>query len=88
MTASPANRRYPCASGEIEINVTSAEQWRALAICLGRPELAYEGAWEAVSTADADGYIAGVLEEMFEEDDAESWAERLEAHDVPFELVE
>jgi len=88
MTTSPANRRYRCSRGEITVNVTNAEQWHALAVCLGRPELAYEGAWYAVRTADADGPIAEVLEEMFAEDDASSWAERLEAHDVPFVLVE
>ena len=86
MTASPANRRYRCARGEIAINVTDAEQWHALAVCLGRPELAYKGAWEAVRTSAADGPIAAVLEEMFGEDDASSWAERLEAHGVPHTL--
>lgn len=87
MTSSPANRRYRCARGELAINVTNAVQWHALAVCLGRPELAYESAWDAVRTADADGPIAAVLEEMFGEDEASSWAERLEAHDVPFELI-
>jgi hypothetical protein len=29
--------------GEIEIAVTNAEQWHAVAVCVGRPELAYEG---------------------------------------------
>jgi crotonobetainyl-CoA:carnitine CoA-transferase CaiB-like acyl-CoA transferase len=87
MSASPANRTYRCARGEIAINVTNAEQWHALAVCLGRPELAYEGAWDAVLAADADGPIAAVVEEMFSEDEAASWAERLEAHGVPFKLI-
>lgn len=87
MAASPANRRYRCARGEITINVTNAEQWHTLAACLGRPELAYEGAWDAVRAAAPDGPIARVLEEMFGEDDAASWGQRLEAHGVPFELV-
>jgi crotonobetainyl-CoA:carnitine CoA-transferase CaiB-like acyl-CoA transferase len=80
---SPANRRYSCSQGEIEINVTSAEEWHALADCIGRPELAYEGSWEAVSIAEPDGPIARVLEEMFAEDAADVWLRRLESHDVP-----
>lgn len=84
---SPANRRYRCARGEITINVRTAEQWHALAVCLGRPELAYEGAWEAVRRAAADGPVAAVVQEMFGEDTADSWAERLEANNVPFEMV-
>jgi len=87
MTTSPANRNYRCAIGEIAVNITNAEQWHALAVCLGRPELAYEGSWEAVSRAEADGPTAAVVEEMFSEDAAASWAERLEAHDVPHKLI-
>jgi crotonobetainyl-CoA:carnitine CoA-transferase CaiB-like acyl-CoA transferase len=87
MTKSPANRRYGCSTGEIAIKVMNAKQWHALAVCLGRPELAYEGDWEAVRNAPPDGPIAAVVAEMFAEDTAESWAERLKAHDVPFELI-
>ena len=87
MNASPANRRYRCARGEIEITVNNAEQWHAMAVCMGRPELAYEGAWEAVREAPADGPIAAVVEEMFGEDTAASWAERLQANNVPFDVV-
>lgn len=87
MSASPANRKYRCASGEIAVNITNAEQWHALAVCLGRPELAYDGSWEAVRRAEAGGPISAVVEEMFAEDTATSWAQRLEAHEVPFKLV-
>ena len=80
---SPAKRRYRCSSGEIEIAVESAGQWRALAICLGRPELAYEGSWEAVRSAAADGPVAKVLEEHFAEEPADLWLRRLKAHGVP-----
>jgi hypothetical protein len=48
-----------------------------------RPELAYEGAWDAVRRSPLDGGVAGVLEEMFAEDAAEVWAKRLKAHGVP-----
>jgi crotonobetainyl-CoA:carnitine CoA-transferase CaiB-like acyl-CoA transferase len=67
----------------MEIAVANAEQWHALAVCIGRPELAYEGSWEAVWTAAGDGPTARVLEEMFAEDTADVWRSRLEAHAVP-----
>lgn len=86
MSVNPGTRCYSCSSGEIEIAVTTAEQWRALAVCVGRPELAYEGAWEAVRTASDTGPVAQVLEEMFSEDAAELWRKRLEAHGVPCRL--
>lgn len=84
---SPGSRRYRCSQGEIEIAVTSAEEWHALAVCVGRPELAYEGSWEVVNTAAPDGPTARVLEEMFAEDRAEVWRRRLEAHAVPCRQV-
>ena len=43
----PGARRYACSEGAIEIAAENAEQWHALAVCLGRPELAYEGSWQA-----------------------------------------
>jgi crotonobetainyl-CoA:carnitine CoA-transferase CaiB-like acyl-CoA transferase len=73
--------------GEIEVAVETAVQWRGLAVCLGRPELAYEGAWEAVRTAADDGPVAQVLEEMFGEADAETWRARFEAHGVPCRVM-
>jgi crotonobetainyl-CoA:carnitine CoA-transferase CaiB-like acyl-CoA transferase len=84
--ANPANRVYRCSSGRIEIAVQTEEQWHALAVCLGRPELAYEGAWEAVRTSPPDGAVALVLEEMFAEDPASLWSRRLEAQGVPCEV--
>jgi crotonobetainyl-CoA:carnitine CoA-transferase CaiB-like acyl-CoA transferase len=79
----PGNRTYRCKTGEITVAVENAEQWHSLAVCLGRPELAYEGGWTAVRTAPADGGVAQVLEEMFAEDEAGTWRKRLEAHAVP-----
>jgi crotonobetainyl-CoA:carnitine CoA-transferase CaiB-like acyl-CoA transferase len=76
-------RIYGCAEGAIAIRIENAEQWRALAVCLGRPELAYEGAWEAAKDAPGDGPLAGVIAEMFMEDTAESWGRRLGGHGVP-----
>jgi crotonobetainyl-CoA:carnitine CoA-transferase CaiB-like acyl-CoA transferase len=81
--ANPGNRTYRCSSGQIEISVRTEEQWHALAVSLGRPELAYNGAWEAVRRSPPDGGVAAVLEDMFAEDTAEVWAKRLEAHRVP-----
>jgi crotonobetainyl-CoA:carnitine CoA-transferase CaiB-like acyl-CoA transferase len=83
----PGQRTYACSPGEISIDVHTEEQWHALAVCLGRPELAYEGAWEVVREADTDGPTARVLEEMFSEDTAESWLKRLVEHEVPCEMI-
>jgi crotonobetainyl-CoA:carnitine CoA-transferase CaiB-like acyl-CoA transferase len=80
---SPATRNYACSPGEITIDVRTEEQWHQLAICIGRPELAYKGSWEVVRTSAEDGPTARVLEEMFAEDTAESWLRRLDAHGVP-----
>jgi crotonobetainyl-CoA:carnitine CoA-transferase CaiB-like acyl-CoA transferase len=79
----PGNRTYRCRTGEVVVAVQNAEQWHALAVCVGRPELAYEGAWEAVRAAAPEGGVAQVLEGMFAEDDAKVWRRRLEAHGVP-----
>ena len=84
----PGNRRYRCRSGEIEVAVDSAEQWHALAVCIGRPELAYAGAWDVVHTAPADGATAAVVQEMLSEDDASVWARRFEANGVPFLVIQ
>lgn len=78
----PGNRAYACSSGEITVAVENAEQWHALAVCIGRPELSYEGAWDVVRSAAADGPTARVVEEMFGEETAESWKKRLDAHGV------
>jgi crotonobetainyl-CoA:carnitine CoA-transferase CaiB-like acyl-CoA transferase len=83
----PTNRRYRCSRGEIEIAVANEEQWHALAVCAGRPELACEDSWEAVRTADSDGPTARVLQEMFAEDTAEVWRRRLESHAVPGHIL-
>lgn len=81
--SSPATRQYRCRDGQIAIAVVNAEQWRALAVCLGRPELAYAGAWDAVKDVPGDGPVARVLEAMFAEEPAALWLRRLEAHGVP-----
>ena len=83
MVASPASRTYRCTDGAIELAVTTAEQWHALAVCIGRPELAYEGAWEVVRAAPADGPLATAVGQMFAEASVETWRRRLEAHGVP-----
>ncbi len=81
--SNPGNRTYSCSEGEIAVRVETAAQWRGLAVSIGRPELAYEGDWEAVRTAAADGPVARVLEEHFTEEAAESWKRRLDAQGVP-----
>ena len=82
-TASPAKRRYRCRDGAIAIACRSEAQWRALAKCLGRPELAYAGDWEAARTAPPRGRLGRLLEEIFREDPADVWLKRLGAHGVP-----
>ena len=86
-TAHPGARRYACSDGAIEIAVESAEQWHALAVSLGRPELAYEGSWQAAQESPADGPLAAVIASMFAEDTATRWQARLEAHSVPCVIV-
>ena len=86
-TGHPGARRYDCSEGAIEITVENAEQWRALAVCLGRPELAYEGSWQVALEASPDGPLAAVVASMFAEDAAERWRTRLEAHGVPCAVV-
>ncbi len=86
-TGHPGKRQYACSDGAIAIAVESAEQWHALAICLGRPELAYEGSWQAARKSPADGPLAAVVASMFAEDTAERWGARFEAHGVPCAVV-
>ena len=81
-TGHPGRRRYACSDGAIEIAAETAEQWHALAVCLGRPELAYEAL-----ESPADGPLAAVVASMFLEDTAESWRARLEAHGIPCAAV-
>ena len=84
----PGARRYACFDGAIEITVESAEQWHALAVCLGRPEPAYEGSWQAAQQSPADGPLAAVVASMFAEDTAKRWQARLETHGVPWVIVQ
>ncbi len=81
-TRHPGARRYACSEGAIQIAIESAEQWHALAVCLGRPELAYEGSWRAAKQSPPDGPLAAVVASMFAEDTAQRWQARLESHGV------
>ena len=65
----------------------SEEQWRALAKCLGRPELAYPGSWEAARSSAPRGRLGRLLEGIFAADPAEVWLQRLDTHGVPCERV-
>jgi crotonobetainyl-CoA:carnitine CoA-transferase CaiB-like acyl-CoA transferase len=82
--ANPGNREYRCSSGRITLAVQTEEQWHSLAVCLGRPELAYEGAWDAVRASPPGGELAGVLEELLAEEPASVWEKKLKAHRVPY----
>ncbi len=84
MRASPANRRYRCADGAyVRVACESEAHWRALARCVGRPELAYAGDWGAAQSAPPRGRLGRLVESLFVEDVAELWVRRLEAHGVP-----
>ena len=82
--SSPASRRYRCADAAyIAIACESEAHWRALARCLGRPELAYAGDWPAARTAAPRGRLGRVLETLFAEDASGVWLRRLQANGVP-----
>ncbi|HLC28177.1 MAG TPA: CoA transferase [Dehalococcoidia bacterium] len=84
MRASPARRRYRCADDVyLGIACDSEAHWTALAKCLGRPELAYAGDWEAARAARPRGRLGRLMESLFTEDAAAVWVKRLEANGVP-----
>ena len=86
--ASPARRPYRCADGALlAIACDNESQWKALAKCLGRPELAYTGDWQAASSAPYNGRLGRVIEPLFREDAGEVWLRRLEAHGVPARIA-
>ena len=86
--ASPARRLYRCADGAmLAVACENEAQWKALAKCVGRPELAYAGDWSAASTAPYNGRLARVLEPIFKEDTANVWLQRLESHGVPARIA-
>ena len=79
---------YRCADGAmLAVACEDEAQWKALAKCVGRPELAYSGDWAAASTAAYNGRLGRVLESLFREDASEVWLQRLEAHDVPARIA-
>ena len=81
--ASPARRRYRCRDGRLSLACEDEAQWRALAKCLGRPELAYPGSWDAARAAAPRGRLGRLLEAIFAADPLDLWLERLSAHGVP-----
>ena len=85
-SASPARRRYRCREGgSVSLACESEEQWRALAKCLGRPELAYAGSWEAARGSAPRGKLGRLLEGIFAADPVDVWLKRLQSHRVPAE---
>jgi crotonobetainyl-CoA:carnitine CoA-transferase CaiB-like acyl-CoA transferase len=86
--ASPARRRYRCRDGRLHLACENEGQWRALARCLGRPELAYPGSWDAAKVSPPRGRLGRLLEGIFAADPLEVWLERLRARGVPCERVE
>jgi crotonobetainyl-CoA:carnitine CoA-transferase CaiB-like acyl-CoA transferase len=83
MRASPVRRRYRCREGYLRLALEGPEQWRALAKCLGRPELAYPGSWEVAAAAPPRGRLGRLLEGLFRQEPAPVWLRRLQAHGIP-----
>ncbi len=81
--ASPARRRYRCRDGRLSLACENESQWVALAKCVGRPELAYRGSWDAARAAAPRGRLGHLLEAIFAADPVDLWLERLSAHGVP-----
>ena len=81
--ASAVRRRYRCRVGRLSLACQDEAQWRALARCLGRPELAYPGSWKTASAAPPRGRLGRLLERLFAADPVDVWLERLEPHGVP-----
>ena len=85
--ASPTRRRYRCRDGRLSLACENEAHWRALAKCVGRPEIAYPGSWDAARTAPPRGGLGRLLEAIFAADPVELWLERLSAHGVPCEKM-
>ena len=83
LKASPARRRYRCSDGHLAIALENEGQWKALAKCLGRPELAYPGSWQAARAAAPRGKLGRLLEGLFAADPVDLWLERLRSRGVP-----
>ena len=81
--ASPARRRYRCRDGRLSLACENEAQWRALAKCLGRPEIAYPGSWDAARAAAPRGRLGRLLEAIFAADPVDLWLERLSSQEVP-----
>ncbi len=88
MKPSPARRRYRARDGYLVLALDSESQWKALAKCLGRPELAYLGSWEAARVASPRGRLGRLLEGLFAADPVDVWLERLRSHGVPCERAD
>jgi crotonobetainyl-CoA:carnitine CoA-transferase CaiB-like acyl-CoA transferase len=84
--ASPARRHYRCRDGgSVSLACESEGHWKALAKCLGRPELAYTGSWEAARSSAPRGRLGRLLEGIFAADPSDVWLKRLQSHGVPCE---
>lgn len=80
---SAAYRCYPASDGWLFIACTTEQHWHAMAKAIGRPELAYPGAWPAAAETDPRGGIADEVISMLAEDTVASWVARLTSHGVP-----
>ncbi|QRY42673.1 CoA transferase [Mycolicibacterium boenickei] len=82
------SQAFMCTDAEIFVVASTAKQWAGLASALGRPELATDPRFATVSARIANrDLVLGTLDKIFATDDAATWIERLEAHDVPVSPV-
>ena len=80
---SAAYRCYRCADGSLFLACTTEDHWQAMAKAIGRPELAYSGAWPAAAQTNPKGGIAHAVQEMLAEDTVDSWLRRFASRGVP-----
>lgn len=82
------SQAFMCSDTEIFVVASTAKQWSGLSSALGHPELATDPLFATVSARIANrDLVLGTLDKIFATDDAATWIERLEAHDVPVSPV-
>ena len=82
------SQAFRCADADIFVVASTPKQWSALAMALGRPELADEPRFATVSTRIANrDLVLQTLDSIFVQRSAAHWVAVLEAADVPVSPV-
>jgi crotonobetainyl-CoA:carnitine CoA-transferase CaiB-like acyl-CoA transferase len=74
---------FRCADGWLFLACTTEDHWQAMAKAVGRPELAYPGAWPAAAQTGPKGGVADAVQMMLAEDTVDSWLKRFASRAVP-----